>query len=112
MDNYANFDPGSRTFASDNAQPWLMPDYGLMDMHLGYTFEFEKFGVGFLDEFAIKLHFYNLLDTKYIADAEDNRNNSYTQVIDGKRIPIHTAQSAEVWFGLPFRWSLEFQLSL
>lgn len=112
MDNYADFNPGSRTNQFDREQPWKMPDYGLLDAHFGYFLKFKDIGVGFLDELGIKLHFYNLLDTKYIADAEDNRNNFYTKIVDGNRVPRHDAYSAEVWFGLPFRFNIEFELKL
>lgn len=108
MDNYADFEPGSRTSSRDRAQPWKMPDYGLLDAHLGYTFEFNKIDITFIDEIGFKLHFYNILDTKYIADAEDNRNN---MIRDKNGVPLHNATSAEVWIGLPFRWSASIELN-
>ena len=106
MDNYADFDPGSRTNVNDKAQPWLMPDYGLLDAHLGYTLEFDKMGIAFVEELGFTLHLNNILDTVYLADAEDNRNNFFRE----NGVPIHNARSAEVWFGLPFRWSLSLEI--
>ena len=35
---YANFDPATRNIATDRAQPYRIPAYGLLDLHLGYTF--------------------------------------------------------------------------
>ena len=83
-----------------------MPNYGILDANLAYTISFNDMQVGIPIDMKIKANFFNLLDTKYISDAEDNRTN-----MKQNGITLHNAQSAEVWFGLPFRWGLGIEIT-
>jgi outer membrane cobalamin receptor len=105
-DNYSDFDPASRTNSKDRTQSWQMPNYGILDANLAYTISLYDMQVGIPIDMKIKANFFNLLDTKYISDAEDNRTN-----MKQNGITLHNAQAAEVWFGLPFRWGLGIEIS-
>ena len=95
---YADWDPFSRTDANDVAQVWEVPSYGLLDFHLTYIVPL-KGHVG-VELFA---HVFNALNTMYISDAVDNSryNGYYGTEIDGIYSLSHTANSAEVFIGLP-----------
>ncbi|MFQ6616341.1 MAG: TonB-dependent receptor, partial [Fidelibacterota bacterium] len=91
--HYADFNPFTRTDATDRDQSWLAPNYSLIDLHVLYNLPI-TLGPVKLQVFA---HVFNLLDTVYIQDAVDNSQyNAYTG--DGKN---HAADDAEVFFGLP-----------
>ena len=105
-DNYSNFNPSSRTNPNDRTQSWQMPNYGILDANLAYTISFNEMRVGIPIDMKIKANFFNLLNTYYIADGEDNRTD-----MKQNGITLHNAQSAEVWFGLPFRWGLGIEIS-
>ena len=85
MDHYARFDPASRTDPDDRRQSWRLPDYNLADLHAGYTLPRAA-----LRKVKLRLHVFNLLDRRYVSDADD-----------GDR---HDAASAAVFLGLPRRW--------
>ncbi|MDZ7272310.1 MAG: TonB-dependent receptor [candidate division KSB1 bacterium] len=90
MRHYADWDPLSRTNPNDRAQSWRVPNAGVLDFHLTYDLPFRFGGVG-LQLFA---HVFNVLDTEYIQDATDNSAyNAWNK--------NHTADDAEVFFGLP-----------
>ena len=89
MDHYAKFDPANRTDARDRNPSWKLPDYALVDLHAGYTIPGTVFGTGKL---KLQLHIFNLLNTRYISDADDG--------------PAHNAATALVFFGLPRRWNV------
>ncbi len=101
-DNYADFSPTSRTYKNDKSQSWMLPSYGILDIHAGYTIRFES-----LFDLKLKAHLLNALDSKYIADAEDNRSNLRDPI---SKLPLHNAQSAEVWFGLPLRMNFSVEI--
>ena len=75
-----------------------MPSYGLMSVHLGYSFRFES------SILYLKGNIFNLLNTMFISDARNNNNFDETQ-------NNFNAQSASVFFGqgLRFNVSLGFQ---
>ncbi len=100
-DNYADFSPTSRTFANDKAQSWMLPNYGIFDVHFGYTFVFESYF-----DLKLRANIMNLFDLNYIADAEDNRAIIKNPIT---KLPLHNAQAAEVWFGLPRRFILSVE---
>ena len=89
---YANYEPTSRTSASDRGQVWKAPAYGIFDAHLKYDLPVKLKGVN-LQLFA---HVFNLFDAVYVQDATDN--SAYNGV---KGAPSHSAQRAEVYLGLP-----------
>ena len=89
---YADWSPFTRTSASDNGQVWETPSYGIFDAHFEYLLPI-NFGNAKLSLFA---HIFNIFDTIYIQDATDN---SQYNAVSGA--PSHTAQTAEVFLGLP-----------
>ncbi len=91
---YANWDPFTRTDASDDAQVWEVPSYGLLDFHASYKLPL-KGRVG-VEVFG---HVFNMLNTMYISDAVDN--SRYNGYYGANHQLGHTANSAEVFIGLP-----------
>ncbi len=91
---YANWDPASRTDPTDNAQVWKVPAYTLFDAHASYSFKIAK-----KYDLSIFGHLFNILNTIYVQDAtDDSPYNGYYGVNNSLR---HTANSAEVFLGLP-----------
>jgi len=89
---YANWSPTSRTDIDDRGQSWQTPSYNLLDLHFNYVLPVNLGGT----TFTLFAHAFNLLDTIYIQDAVDNSN--YNGI---KGAPSHSAQRAEVFFGIP-----------
>ena len=92
--NYADWDPFSRTVAGDREQSWKAPSYGVLDIHASYDLPFNWQGVRVM----LFAHIFNVLDTKYIQDAVDNsRFNGY---YGPNREYSHRAPAAEVYMGM------------
>jgi outer membrane receptor protein involved in Fe transport len=88
--NFARFVPADRADASNKGvEPWQMPDYGVVDAQLSYSFDVSN---------KVRATFYgnvnNVLDTWYISDATDNRAGLG-----------HDAASAVVWYGYGRTWT-------
>lgn len=97
---YSDFDPFSLNGANAGRESWRLPTYGLMDLHVGYSFRIKKkYGL------SIRGSLLNVLNTKYISDAQNNGFDSPTDNFD--------AQSADVFFGQGIRWnfSIAFQIN-
>lgn len=92
--HYADFNPTSRQDESDTEQVWKTPSYNIFDMNVNYSLPL-KGRVG-VDVFG---HVYNIFDTFYIQDAVDNSAYNGYYGYDGSL--SHTANSAEVYLGLP-----------
>ncbi|HEX2984703.1 MAG TPA: TonB-dependent receptor, partial [Ignavibacteriales bacterium] len=98
--NYSSWDPFGRESKDDRTQSWKAPNYGVLDLHLFYDLPVNLSGV----TFQLFAHVFNTLDTEYIQDAVDNSSfNAYTAGGNGKH---HTADDAEVYFGLPRSFNL------
>ncbi len=106
--HYSNFEPldylpGVNSWAFDNdGNPilsWKIPHYYIVDLHAGYKFFFKDTRIDF--RFSIL----NLLDAKYISDAQNNDN--YT----GQAWDDFDAKSAAVFFGLGRRFNLSWSIS-
>lgn len=73
---YSDFDPFSLTGpeATDEEgngrESWQIPSYGIMSIHAGYRFKFEKSSLN------IRANVFNVLNSLYISDATNNRNGS------------------------------------
>lgn len=101
-DYYANFDPLTRNIATDMVQGWKVPAYTVVDFHAAYDLPFELSGI----KLQLFSHVFNVLDSEYIQDAIDNSAyNAYTA--NGKN---HSADDAEVFFGLPRTFNIGLQL--
>lgn len=64
--HYADFDPFSLNGDNAQRQSWQIPAYGLLDLHAGYTFKVKE------SQIDIRLSGYNLLNTLYIINAQNN----------------------------------------
>jgi len=83
--NFAEFDPTNRTTEGEKEDSWQLPDYTTVDMNLKYDFS-----IGSLDA-SLYGKVNNLLDTEYVADANDGDN--------------HDASTALVYYGFGTTWS-------
>ncbi|MDK2840696.1 MAG: hypothetical protein PWQ17_201 [Anaerophaga sp.] len=83
--NFAEFDPTNRTVEGEKVDSWELPDYTTLDVNLKYDFN-----IGSL-EASIFGNVNNILDTEYVADANDGDN--------------HDAESALVYYGFGTTWS-------
>lgn len=93
-DHYADFNPAARTNANDRDQVWKTPSYYILDAHINYALPIKaKFGV------TVFAHIFNLLDEIYVQDAVDN--SSYNGYYGDYNQFTHTANSAEVYLGIP-----------
>ena len=102
--HYAEFDPTTRQVETDTEQVWKTPSYSVFDMNVNYELPM-KGRVG-LTVFG---HMYNIFDTFYIQDAVDNSAyNGYYGYDDNLS---HTANSAEVFLGLPFTFNVGVKVS-
>lgn len=66
--NYANFDPILLTGKNKDRESWKMPSYSLLDIYVGYDFNYWKL------KFSIVGGVSNTLNTIYITDAQNGAN--------------------------------------
>lgn len=98
-DNYTAFDATARNNpAAEGIQPWKIPAYDLVDLHLGYTIPDNIPSA----DFHIFAHVFNVFDTKYISDSEENQYG----------LNDYSASTAQVYMGLPRTWNLGFKVTL
>lgn len=89
---YADFNPELRNNPNDRAQPWQIPAYGMLNakiystLPLNLPVDIRVFASGL-----------NILNAKFITDARDGDD--------------HTANTAQVYVGLPFRWNFGVQFT-
>jgi outer membrane receptor protein involved in Fe transport len=80
-------------------ESWRLPTYGLLDVYMGASFNItKKYGI------AIRASIFNVLNTKYISDAQNNGVDSGNTNFD--------ASSADVFFGQGTRWSMSIAFQL
>jgi len=92
---YANFDPFSLQGANGGRESWKMPSYSLFNLFAGYKVVFKNSALLFNGSIT------NLLNSVFISDATNNRNDIY-QDFDAK--------SATVMFGQGFRFNVSIGL--
>jgi outer membrane cobalamin receptor len=95
---YTNFDPTSRSTSSDaGLQALRLPSYGLLDGGLTYTIKLKK------TTLKLRFNMNNILDTKYIAEANDyyNPNESYETML----------QNARGFYGFGRTWNVSLKFS-
>lgn len=103
--HYADFNPAGRDDETDRAQVWKTPSYSVLDLHANYQLPLKgKLGVN------IFVHAFNVLDTFYVQDAVDN--SAYNGYYGYDNRYSHTANSAEVFLGLPFNFNMGVKVSL
>ena len=103
--HYSDWNPFSRTDAEDRAQSWQLPNAGVMDLHLGYNLPIRLAGA----KLRLDGHVFNLLDSTYIMEAEDNSRYNALK-IDGELVDPHGAASAEVFYGMPRRLNMSLSV--
>jgi len=104
---YSDWSPTSREYSDgdspDRLQPWKVPGYGILDLNASYDLPFEYAGAKASVVFNVR----NLLDEVYVQDATDNsRYNAYPF-----RVNSHTANSAEVFLGMPTSFNLGLKIN-
>lgn len=91
---YARFYVDDRTNPTDRTQPWRIPDYYLMDMHVRFSYYMTDF---FIKKVNLYFHVFNLLNNKdYIVEATDGPTSS-------KYGAAHSYESAKGFYGRE-RW--------
>lgn len=96
--NYSQFEPVTLSGATAGRQSWQVPDYGLLDVHLGYGFRWQKV------RFDLRGSLFNVLNTVYISDALNNDTFvSQNQNFD--------AASASVFMGMGIRYNTSLTIT-
>jgi len=105
--NYSNMDPATLSpdynpnYLDENGKPkdsWLLPIYYLVDVNAGYRFVFKNF------KLDIRGSVRNLLNQKYISDAQNNDSYATSSA-------NFDAASAGVFFGMGRRWNVSLMIS-
>ena len=99
--NYSNFNPESLQGANGGKDSWQLPNYFLLDFNSGYTFDVKK------TKITIRANILNVLDTKYISDAQNNDTRA-----PGVTTESFNAASASVYFGLGRQWNLSLLIGI
>lgn len=99
---FADWSPTSREYGEgdtpDRKSSWQIPHYSVVDLNASYDIPFEFRGA----KPQLVVNIRNLFDTVYIQDATDNsRYNAYPF-----RVNSHTANSAEVYMGMPTTFNI------
>lgn len=104
FNHYADFDPLGRADRNEEGvQTWKIPNYTVFDLHASYTFSDLVQGI----DFEVFGNIFNLLDATFIQDAVDNSPyNAYT----GNGVN-HSADDAEVFFGLPRSYNVGVRIN-
>jgi hypothetical protein len=117
---YSEFDPFSLYDENAGRESWRIPDYGLLDIHIGYRFNVGDYPLN------LRISGLNVLNTTYIVNAQNNdargewyyRDNPATQSVDEstRRYPIlennFDAASSAVYMGFGFRTNISLTLTL
>lgn len=103
--HYAAFNPQRLVDdPNDTQEVWKTPSYTVMDLHINYKLPIKgRVGV------EIFGHVFNLLDEIYVQDAVDNSSYNGYYGYDGAL--THTANSAEVYLGLPRTFNVGARIS-
>lgn len=107
--HYADFDPFSLNGDNSGRQSWQIPAYGLLDIHAGYRFDWNR------SEGNIRLSLFNVLNTTYLSNAQNN--DAFGQFYfntPGRRYAFTNnnfdAASASVYMGYGFRSNLSLRI--
>ena len=92
---FANFDPFSLQGANGGRESWMIPSYSLLNAFAGYRYPLKNSMLIFGTSIT------NLLNTSFIADASNNRNDNFANF---------DAQSAQVMFGQGLRFNISLAL--
>jgi len=93
--NYSNFDPLSLVGNFADHDSWKMPNYGLLDLYLGYDINYKKMN------FGITAGIVNVLDAVYISDGINNGDMNHKNF---------DATSATVYMGMGRRFNIGLRI--
>lgn len=98
--HYSNFNPEDLVGINAGKDSWRTPAYNMVDIHSGYRFSWKD------AKMAVRLSVFNLLDARFITDAQNNDPFS--------PIPLGNfdAASATVFFGQLRRYNLSLTIDL
>jgi outer membrane receptor protein involved in Fe transport len=99
LDYDAEANPWAFDENGDPIQSWQIPNYFMVDVHAGYFFKWKEVGL------RLQASVLNMLNDKYITDAQNNDQYLYHQ-------STFDANSAGVFFGLGRRFNLSLQIEL
>jgi hypothetical protein len=108
--HYANFDPFSLNQGNEQRQSWQIPGYGILDIHAGYSFEISS------TPLDVRLSVFNVLNTSYISNAQNNEAFSDIYYKDSNRVHAEAlhgnfdAASAGVFMGYGIRSNLSIRV--
>jgi hypothetical protein len=106
---YADFDPTTRTDATDKTESWKVPNFTTFDVYASYKLNAGGYPL------SLNLSVLNLTDLIYVNEAVDNsRYGGYHKDASGNTKDAkdrHTAQDAAVYFGMPMRMNLGVTVS-
>ena len=98
---YSYFDPTKKTIAIDKDQTWKIPDYALVDLHVGVNYYPTDFTIKRL---GLTFHIFNLLNnTDYIVEAQDGGYNANSAL-------NHAESTATVFYGRERWMNLQLQV--
>ncbi|RFC54999.1 TonB-dependent receptor [Brumimicrobium aurantiacum] len=94
---YSDFDPFSLDVSSGNGgkESWQIPSYGLLSLHAGYRFKFQK------SSLVLRGNVFNALNSLYISDARNNQNGSG---FDAASAGVFFGQGVRLNFSLGFEF--------
>mgnify|MGYP003667167896 FL=1 len=92
---YSDFDPFKLQGSLGGTESWQMPEYGLMSIHVGYRFKFEK------SSLVLRGNVFNALNTLYISDAR--ASSLYGNDFTANSVGVFIGQ------GIRFNLSLGFE---
>jgi iron complex outermembrane recepter protein len=88
--NYSNFNATDLQGENKNRESWKMPNYGLLDLAIGYEYKLDKIRVN------LTANVTNLLNTFYISDAQ---NNAVKQNFDANSATVFIGPGRQFKFG-------------
>ena len=108
---YSEFDPFTLYDENEGRESWRIPDYGLLDLHVGYRFELGNYPVN------LRISGLNVLNTTYIVNAQNNDATGEWYYRNGvTKYPIFEnnfdAASSAVYMGYGFRTNVSLTISL
>ena len=108
---YSEFDPFTLYDENAGRESWRIPDYGLLDVHVGYRFKFGEYPAN------VRLSFLNVLNTTYIVNAQNNDATGEWYYRDEvTRYPIFEnnfdAASSAVYMGYGARTNVSLTITL
>lgn len=108
--HFSDFDPLGLEGEKAGRQSWMIPNYYLIDLFAGYDYKMDKVTL------SLSVYVKNLLDVRYITDAQNNAGASlvYTDYMNNppQATVSFDANSAAVYFGLPRTFGVSARVTL